>query len=518
MPNPTETRVAADTYVSPFGQEVAPSELRQDEPSIARFIGMAGLLFAFAAGFILLFNTWIGPRWLGPGWGYTFLIIGFAAMLFHAARETEIQLRRSYGVFGLALVGLAIVLAVLPNKDGASGALFLPWGVLSALLGLFFLLPFAHNESDPFWRRMAVLTLTGVGGVAALVGMIGGTISTTFLINPGLLLILVGLFYLWAAIGLLGSSADLGYKLALGVGGLGLLVAFVAIARSAAPEALSAGSRYFLPAGLLLVAGGLTYFLFALALISDNRLIVLTRRELASYFYSPIAYIVLLGLTLVGGWTYFQFSGTLFMIAERGQAIPEPIVRNYFIDFFPVMSAIFVVPVVTMKLLSEERRSGTLEVLLTAPVGELTVVLSKFLAALIYFLFLWAPWGFFLLALRVEGGRDFDYRPLLSFVVILISTGAAFIAMGVFFSALTRNQIIAAVLTFVGMMILLGFYFIQDRVGANWQTVFMQVGFVDLWIQSLTGKLYLRSVIVQLSIAIFWLFLATKALEARKWT
>ena len=60
---------------------------------------------------------------------------------------------------------------------------------------------------------------------------------------------------------------------------------------------------------------------------------------------------------------------------------------------------------------------------------------------------------------------------------------------------MTRNQIIAAVLTFVGMMLLLGFYFVQDRVSPQWQTVLSQIGFVDLWIESLSGKLFLRSVI-----------------------
>lgn len=509
---------AGNAYQSPFGQELAPSELRRDEPTFPRFVGMAGLLLVFAGGFVILFNAWLGPRWLAAPTGYLFLIPGFAGLLFHAAREHEIQLRRSYGVFGLALVGLAIVLAVLPGKDSVAGAMFLPWGVLSALLGLFFLLPFAHNESEAFWRRIAILTLAGVGGVAALVGMAGGTISSNFLVNPGLLLILVGLVYLWGAIGLVGADSGFGYRLALALGGLGLLAALIALARSVAPEALSSGSRYFLPAGLLLIVSGVTYLLFALALISENHLVVLTRRELASYFYSPIAYIVLLGFTFVGALTYFQFSDRLAMLAARGQAFPEPIVRIFFIDIYPVMCVIFVVPVITMKLLSEERRTGTLEVLLTAPVSELTVVLSKFLAALIYFLFLWAPWGFFLLALRVEGGRDYDYRPLLSFGVILVANSAALIAMGVFFSALTRNQIIAAVLTFGGMMVWLSFYFIKEGLGPNWQSVLMQLGFVDLWIESLAGKLYLRSLIVQISVAVFWLFLATKALEARKWT
>jgi ABC-type transport system involved in multi-copper enzyme maturation permease subunit len=301
---------------------------------------------------------------------------------------------------------------------------------------------------------------------------------------------------------------------------LGAAVFLVALGRSLAPLLSDSMPRYFLPSGFLLMSAGAFYALFATALVTDNRLVVLTRRELASYFYSPIAYIVLFGLTAVGWLTYLQFVDRLVEFAARGTSFPEPIVRLFFIDIYPVMTVIFVVPVVTMRLLSEERRTGTLEVLLTAPVGEVTVVLSKFFAALIYYLFLWIPWGLFLLALRLEGGSAFDYRPLLSFAVILVATGAAFIAMGVFFSALTRNQIIAAVLTFLGMMVLLAFFFLKDleRIGPNWQNVFTQLGFVDLWIESLNGKLYLRSVILQLSLAVFWLFLAVKALEARKWS
>jgi gliding motility-associated transport system permease protein len=507
-----------ESYRSPFGQETAPSEVRQDEPTVARFFGMAGLLLVFAAASIILLNTWVGPRWLTPPWGYTFLIFGLAALLFHAARESETQLRRSYGFLGFGLVAVAVALAIMPQQDAGMGAMFLPWGVIAGLLGLFFLLPFAHNESDPFYRNLTVHILGGVGAASALVGFVGGSASADFLVSPGVVYILFGLLYLWATIGLYGANSDRGYKLALALGALGALTFVVALGRSVAPLLTSSTTRYFLPAGLLLIASGAIYALFALALISDNRLIVLTRRELASYFYSPIAYIVLFGLTAIGWWTYFQFSGQLYLLSERGSSIQEPIVRNFFIDFFPVMSAIFVVPVVTMKLLSEERRTGTLEVLLTAPVSELTVVLSKFFAGLIYYLFLWLPWGLFLVALRVEGGREFDYRPLLSFAIVLVTTGAAFVAMGVFFSALTRNQIVSAVLTFVGMMLLLGFYFIQSRVSPQWQTVLSQIGFVDLWIESLSGKLFIRSIIVQLSIAVFWLFLAVKALEARKWT
>src|SRR5262245_18930828 len=159
-----------ESYRSPFGQETAPSEVRQDEPTVARFFGMAGLLLVFAAASIILLNTWVGPRWLTPPWGYTFLIFGLAALLFHAARETETQLRRSYGFLGFGLVAVAVVLAIVPQQDAGMGAMFLPWGVIAGLLGLFFLLPFAHNESDPFYHNLAIYVLGGVGAASALVG------------------------------------------------------------------------------------------------------------------------------------------------------------------------------------------------------------------------------------------------------------------------------------------------------------------------------------------------------------
>lgn len=507
-----------DSYRSPFGQETAPSELRRDEPTVARFFGMAGLMLVFGAASIIMLNTWMGPRWLTPPWGYTFLIFGLAALLFHAARETETQLRRSYGFLGLGLVVISVALAVMPQGEIGVGAMFLPWGVISALLGLFFLLPFAHNETDEFYRSLAIRALGGVGGVAALAGFIGGNVSESFLLSPGLVYLLIGLLYLWATIGLLGADSEWGHKLALALGAIGGLALLVALGRSVAPAMGATIGQYFSPAGLLLMASGAIYFVMSLALVSDNRLVVMTRRELASYFYSPIAYIVLLGQTIIGWWTYLVFADRLMDLAQEGRSIQEPIVQDFFIAFNPVMCVMFVVPVVTMKLLSEERRTGTLEVLLTAPVGEFQIVLSKFFAGLIYYLFLWLPWALFLIALRVEGGREFDYRPLMSFGLVLITTGAHFVAMGLFFSALTRNQIIAAVLSFAGMVLLLGLYFIQNQVSPHWQAVFSQIGFVDLWIESLTGKFFLKSAVVQISIAVFWLFLTVKALEARKWT
>src|SRR5947209_6700894 len=157
-----------------------------------------------------------------------------------------------------------------------------------------------------------------------------------------------------------------------------------------------------------------------------------------------------------------------------------------------------------MRLLSEERRTGTLEVLLTAPVSETSVVLSKFLAALLFFLLLWVPWGLLLVALRLIGGEPFDYRPLLSFSIALVCTGAAFVGMGVFFSSVTRNQIISAVLTFAGMLTL-SFVIVAPQLirpqnpNSAWIAVFDHASYIKLWQDSLKGKLEFKYPLFHLS-------------------
>jgi ABC-type Na+ efflux pump permease subunit len=201
------------------------------------------------------------------------------------------------------------------------------------------------------------------------------------------------------------------------------------------------------------------------------------------------------------------------------RAALEPIVIGYIISWFPVICVLILVPVLTMRLLSEEQRTGTLEMMLTAPVEETVVVVSKFLAALIFFVLVWVPWGLFLVALRVEGGSEFDFLPLLGFLVALIFTGSAFVSMGVFFSSLTKNQLAAAVLTFAGMFLLTFVFFSkQDLPETDAKRVILNhISYVDLWINVLNGKLASRDLVIYLAATILWLFLSVKVLESRKW-
>ena len=117
----------------------------------------------------------------------------------------------------------------------------------------------------------------------------------------------------------------------------------------------------------------------------------------------------------------------------------------------------------------------------------------------------------------------FDYRPLLSFYVCLMAQGLAFVGMGLFFSTLTRNQIIAAVLTFVGMMFFLLCYIFRIQqtstgVPSFFQTALARLSFFHMWQESLAGRLPLRDVLLFSSLGLFWLFLSVKVLETRKWS
>jgi ABC-2 type transport system permease protein len=115
------------------------------------------------------------------------------------------------------------------------------------------------------------------------------------------------------------------------------------------------------------------------------------------------------------------------------------------------------------------------------------------------------------------GGSDFDYRPLLSFGVIILVTGSAFIAMGLLFSSLTRDQIASGVLTFAGMLTLTLVFLMHNNLRGGYALVLKHMSYINLWIESLQGKLVVRDLLFPLSLTVFCLFLTVKVLESRKW-
>jgi ABC-2 type transport system permease protein len=176
--------------------------------------------------------------------------------------------------------------------------------------------------------------------------------------------------------------------------------------------------------------------------------LAITRREFKTFFNSPIAYIVLGGFLLVAGWMYFS---TLFL---AGQAS----LRGFF-AISPVLFVVFI-PAITMRLMAEERKTGTLELLLSMPLRDWEVVAGKFAAALamVGVGLLWTlPYPITVAALTAQGA-SFDWGPVLAGYLGLLLMASSFISLGLWASTLSRNQIVGFI---IGLLLCFAFYFVD---------------------------------------------------------
>jgi len=235
----------------------------------------------------------------------------------------------------------------------------------------------------------------------------------------------------------------------------------------------------------------------------SNHIVVFCKKELRSFFDSPIAYIVITIFLLISGWFFFS---DLFLVNQAS-------LRNLF-NIIPFIFMFFV-PAVTMRLISEEKRSGTIEILLTLPVKNYEIILGKFLAGLM--LIFVAVILTLVYTLTLSGLGDLDFGSVIAGYVGLIFLGATYLSIGVFTSSLTQNQIVAFITSFVIIFAL----YMLDKVLIflpSFLSSFFEYLSVDYHFSNISrGVIDSRDVIYYLSLIFFFLFLAVKALESRKW-
>jgi hypothetical protein len=278
---------------------------------------------------------------------------------------------------------------------------------------------------------------------------------------------------------------------------------------------------YLTSAGVLLILAGALYTVWALVVSSERPTFLVMRRELASFFYSPILYIlIIIGCVIPAWFRYYDFVDIAQRMTQMRRPMIEPIIRDYMLNWEPIFFFIVAVPLLSMRLFSEEERSGTMEMLMTAPVEGTAVVLGKFFASLTVFILAWMPYGLYLIALRVESGQPFDYRPLVSFSVGLFCSAAGALAVGCLASSLTRHQLGAFIITFMAMLVWTFAHIFRDRAG-QWSPYLSDllgyISYIDLWDKTLNGRIAPSYILFHISAAVFWLFLTVKVLESRKW-
>jgi ABC-2 type transport system permease protein len=164
-----------------------------------------------------------------------------------------------------------------------------------------------------------------------------------------------------------------------------------------------------------------------------SRAIVIAKRELTSYFYSPMAYVAMTLFLLACGFLFWDDF-------EPGR----PAGMRTIFDWM-VWLLVFVVPVLCMGLLAQEWASGTMETMMTAPVTDLDVVLGKFMGSAAFFVVLLVPTVVYILMLAMNSVGGMDYGPIISGYLGILLVGGLFIAIGLFCSSLTRSQVVSAV-------------------------------------------------------------------------
>lgn len=239
--------------------------------------------------------------------------------------------------------------------------------------------------------------------------------------------------------------------------------------------------------------------------------LTLWRREFAALFLSPIAYVMMMFFLLVTGCGFYWLVKENLDLAHSIQGLVVVIWACMLI----------VIPILTMRSFAEERKNGTLETLLTSPVNDHTVVMAKFTGVLTFFLLMCAPTALYMQILCwIAPGTSamIDPGALLGGYVMIAWIAAAFVALGILASALTSNQIIAAIITFSLMSILFFGGLFEPHLSKT-PLVREIGGYVSSALhlmEASRGVFDTRSLVFYLSTTLFLLFATTKAVSARR--
>jgi ABC-2 type transport system permease protein len=247
----------------------------------------------------------------------------------------------------------------------------------------------------------------------------------------------------------------------------------------------------------------------------------LTRREFSAYFLSPVAYVVLAVFLVVTGHLFYLTLLQLTAAGPKGVEFPMQLMLG---DEKFWLVYLFIPPLLTMRLFAEERSTGTLEMLMTAPVTDWQVVLSKYLACFAFYVVLWLPTLAYLPVLLDWNWQTMqpgiDPWPVIASYLGIALAGAMFLALGLFVSSLVRSQMVAALLA---LFFSLGFIVLgiwrpeMDTGGLLYRVLFFFSVPLHFARDFSRGLIDTRHLVLYVSVALFCLFQTVRSLESRRW-
>ena len=251
-----------------------------------------------------------------------------------------------------------------------------------------------------------------------------------------------------------------------------------------------------------------------------NNILAIANKELRSYFASPIAYIVLGFFAVLYGWFYVTIldyfvraSMQMNQFGPQSMNINQQMIRLLLQNVTVLL--LFVLPMITMRTYAEEKRSGTIELLLTSPLTDFQIIMGKFLGAL-------ALYAVMLLITMVHIGLLFVYgkpewKPIVSAYLGLLLMGGCFISVGLFISSLTKNQIVAVMATFAVFLFLWVINWIGSFSGPQVEKITSYLSIIEHFDDFAKGVIDTTHVIYYVSFMTFGLFLTAKSVDSERW-
>ena len=251
-----------------------------------------------------------------------------------------------------------------------------------------------------------------------------------------------------------------------------------------------------------------------------RNILAIAQRELNAYFGSPIAYVLIGFFALLFGWFFYvplayfeQQSMQMGMNPGQTMNINQMLIGPTLMNTTVIM--LFLFPLITMRTYAEEKRSGTIELLLTSPVTDVQIILGKFLGAMALYACMLALSMIHIGILFIYGNPE--WKPILTGYLGLLMMGGCFLSLGLFISSLTKNQIVAAMATFAVFLMLWVINWIGTFVGPTTQAVLAHLSLTEHYDDFARGIIDTKHVIYYLSFMAFGLFLTAKSVDSERW-
>ena len=252
---------------------------------------------------------------------------------------------------------------------------------------------------------------------------------------------------------------------------------------------------------------------------------VLLRRELLSYCVSPVVYVVLIAFLGLSGWNFFALLNRFLLVIARDTSNAEmfqqmPHVFNVNMDLLRGwfnMSAqflLFLSPAISMRLLAEERGTGRIDLLLSAPITDFQLIFGKFLAGVALCVLLLLPTAVYPALLFWYGSPELGQ--ILSGYMGMVLLSLAVMSVGLVISSLTSSQIVAAVAT-LGIVMVLWLVGVVGTEGSLVREIFSSISLMDHFSEFSSGIIALKNIVFYVSFAAFMLFLSLRAVESQRW-